>query len=111
MSDENFKAALIKSRILNEENVEHPKLIKLQEIIDEEAKKNPSMKVKVFQKDLKIIQRFASDLHCPTPLFSDTVQVYLGAMAMGFENKDTASVCAVLEEWAQLKRDKRKRCK
>ena len=72
---------------------------------------NPSMKVKVFQKDLKIIQRFASDLHCPTPLFSDTVQVYLGAMAMGFENKDTASVCAVLEEWAQLKRDKRKRRK
>ena len=72
---------------------------------------NPSMKVKVFQKDLKIIQGFASDLDCPTPLFAETVQVYLGAMAMGFENKDTASVCAVLEEWAHLKRDKRKRRK
>lgn len=69
---------------------------------------NPSMKVKVFQKDLKIIQGFASDLDCPTPLFAQTVQVYLGAMAMGFENKDTASVCAVLEQWAHLKRDKRK---
>lgn len=72
---------------------------------------NPSMKVKVFQKDLKIIQSFASDLNCPTPLFSDCIQVYLGAMAMGFENKDTASVCAVLEEWAHLKREKRKRRK
>lgn len=72
---------------------------------------NPSMKVKVFQKDLKIIESFASQLNCPTPLFASCIQVYLGAMAMGFEDKDTASVCAVLEEWAQLKRDKRKRRK
>jgi putative dehydrogenase len=72
---------------------------------------NPSMKVKVFQKDLKIIEGFASDLNCPTPLFADCIQVYLGAMAMGFENKDTASVCAVLEEWAHFKRDKHKRRK
>jgi putative dehydrogenase len=72
---------------------------------------NPSMKVKVFQKDLKIIERFASDLNCPTPLFADCIQVFLGAMAMGFEDKDTASACAVLEEWAHLKRDKRKRHK
>jgi L-threonate 2-dehydrogenase len=70
---------------------------------------NPSMKVKVFQKDLKIIESFASHLNCPTPLFASSIQVYLGAMAMGFENKDTASVCAVLEEWAHLKRDERKR--
>jgi putative dehydrogenase len=69
---------------------------------------NPSMKVKVFQKDLKIIQRFASDLHCPTPLFSDCIQVYLGAMALGFEDKDTACVCAVLEKWAHMKRKGRK---
>lgn len=72
---------------------------------------NPSMKVKVFQKDLKIIEGFASDLNCPTPLFAECIQVFLGAMAMGFENKDTASACAVLEEWANVKRDKRKRRK
>jgi L-threonate 2-dehydrogenase len=65
---------------------------------------NPSMKVKVFQKDLKIIESFAAGLDCPTPLFSSSNQVYLGALAMGLENKDTASVCAVLEEWACLKR-------
>ncbi len=65
---------------------------------------NPSMKVKVFQKDLKIIESFAASLDCPTPLFASSNQVYLGALAMGLENKDTASVCAVLEEWARLKR-------
>lgn len=70
---------------------------------------NPSMKVEVFQKDLKIIESFASQLNCPTPLFASSMQVYLGAMALGFENKDTASVCAVLEEWAHLQRNKRKR--
>ena len=69
---------------------------------------NPSMKVKVFQKDLKIIERFASDLNCPTPLFAECMQIYLGAMAMGFEDKDTACACAVLEERAQLKRNKRR---
>ncbi|MEI7672672.1 MAG: NAD(P)-dependent oxidoreductase, partial [Deltaproteobacteria bacterium] len=65
---------------------------------------NPSMKVKVFQKDLKIIESFAASLNCPTPLFASCNQVYLGALAMGLENQDTASVCAVLEEWAHLQR-------
>ena len=65
---------------------------------------NPSMKVKIFQKDLKIIESFAAGLNCPTPLFASTNQVYLSALAMGLGDKDTASVCAVLEKWAQLKR-------
>jgi putative dehydrogenase len=65
---------------------------------------NPSMKVKVFQKDLKIIESFAASLDCPTPLFASTNQVYLSALAMGLEDIDTASVCAVLEDWALLKR-------
>jgi 3-hydroxyisobutyrate dehydrogenase-like beta-hydroxyacid dehydrogenase len=65
---------------------------------------NASMKVKIFQKDLSIIADFAKSLKCPTPLFTNSVQVYLGAMAKGFEEQDTASVCAVLEGWAQLNR-------
>jgi len=68
---------------------------------------NPSMKVKVFQKDLDIIADFAKDLNCPTPLFSSCGQVYLGALAKGLVELDTASVCAVLEDWARLKRDYR----
>lgn len=50
------------------------------------------------------IAEFAKSLKCPTPLFTNSIQVYVGAMAKGFDEQDTASVCAVLEDWAQLKR-------
>ena len=66
---------------------------------------NPSMKVKLFHKDLDIIGRHAADINCPTPLFATSAQVYLSALAQGLDDQDTASVCAVLEEWANLKRE------
>jgi putative dehydrogenase len=66
---------------------------------------NPSMKVKIFRKDLEIIRNQAASINCPTPLFSNCVQVYLGALAQGLGDQDTASVCAVLENWAQLRRN------
>jgi len=65
---------------------------------------NPTMRVDTFRKDLEIIARQAADINCPTPLFTSCAPVYLGAMAQGLEDQDTASVCAVLEEWARLKR-------
>ena len=48
MSDSNFKSALIKTKILHEEKVEHPKLIELQNIIDKEISQNPNAKIMVF---------------------------------------------------------------
>ncbi len=48
MSDSNFKTAMIKARILYEEKVEHPKLIELQNIIDNEVRKNENVKIMVF---------------------------------------------------------------
>jgi L-threonate 2-dehydrogenase len=63
-----------------------------------------AMKVGVWQKDMKIIGEFARELDCPTPLFATTTAVYNGAMALGFAEEDTASVCAVLERWAALRR-------
>lgn len=62
-----------------------------------------SMKVGVFQKDINIIENFASLINCPTPLFSCAARVYAAAMAQGRENQDTSSVFAVFEEWARLK--------
>ena len=62
-----------------------------------------SMKVGVFQKDIKIIEQFASLIDCPTPLFSCAAEIYKAAMAQGRENQDTSSVFAVLEEWARMK--------
>ena len=63
-----------------------------------------TMKVGVWQKDMKIIAEFARALDCPTPLFAATAPIYNAAMAQGFAEADTASVCAVLERLAKATR-------
>jgi 3-hydroxyisobutyrate dehydrogenase-like beta-hydroxyacid dehydrogenase len=63
-----------------------------------------AMKVGVWQKDMRIITEFARELECPTPLFAATTTIYNAAMAQGFAESDTASVCAVLERWAMIRR-------
>jgi L-threonate 2-dehydrogenase len=63
-----------------------------------------AMKVGVWQKDMQIITEFARELNCPTPLFAATSAIYNAAMAQGFAESDTASVCAVLESWATMRR-------
>ena len=64
-----------------------------------------TMKVGVFQKDLDIITAFAKALQCPTPLLSTSCQIYTQALAGGRSQQDTASVCAVLEEMANVNRN------
>ncbi len=63
-----------------------------------------TMKVSVWQKDMHVIGDFAAQVGSPTPLLSATVPVYDAAMAQGHAAEDTASVCAVLEKQAGLKR-------
>jgi putative dehydrogenase len=63
-----------------------------------------TMKVEVWQKDMKIIGEYATQLGVPTPLFSASAPLYTAAMAQGFEKHDTASVCAVLEAMARVRR-------
>lgn len=61
------------------------------------AYKDATMKVEVWQKDMKIIGDFVRRLRSPAPLFSATKAIYDAAMALGYAKADTASVCAVLE--------------
>jgi len=68
-----------------------------------------TMKVAVWQKDMKVIGEFARALRCPTPLFAATRPVYAAALAAGHAADDTASVCAVLEAKAGMKRGKAKK--
>jgi 3-hydroxyisobutyrate dehydrogenase-like beta-hydroxyacid dehydrogenase len=63
-----------------------------------------TMKVEVWQKDMKIIGEYATKLGVPTPLFSASAPIYTAAMAQGLDKQDTAAVCAVLEAMANLKR-------
>lgn len=63
-----------------------------------------TMKVDVWQKDMKVIGDFAAKLGSPTPLFSASNAYYLAALSQGMGDQDTASVCAVLEDMANFKR-------
>jgi putative dehydrogenase len=63
-----------------------------------------TMKVEVWQKDMKIIGEYATQLGVPTPLFHASAALYTAAMAQGFEKHDTAAVCAVLEALAGVRR-------
>ena len=67
-----------------------------------------TMKVEVWQKDMKIIGEYATRLGVPTALFNASAAIYTAAMAQGFDQEDTASVCAVLEGMARLKRPRRR---
>jgi len=66
--------------------------------------RDATMKVEVWQKDMKIIGEFAAQHGVPTPLFNAAAAIYNAAMAQGFARQDTASVCAVLERLAGLRR-------
>jgi 3-hydroxyisobutyrate dehydrogenase-like beta-hydroxyacid dehydrogenase len=65
---------------------------------------NVTMRVSTWQKDMAVIGDFAQSIGCPTPLFSATEAMYAAAMSNGHAGHDTASVCAVLEAMAGLKR-------
>jgi 3-hydroxyisobutyrate dehydrogenase-like beta-hydroxyacid dehydrogenase len=61
------------------------------------AYKDATMKVEVWQKDMKIIGEFVRELGSPAPLFNATKAIYDAAMKQGLAKSDTAAVCAVLE--------------
>ena len=63
-----------------------------------------TMKVSVWQKDMAVIGQFAKQLGVPTPMFDASAPIYNKAMKSGHAAHDTASVCAVLEKMARVKR-------
>lgn len=63
-----------------------------------------TMSISLWQKDMRVIDEFARQLGCPTPLFTATESVYRSALANGQDTQDTASVCTVLENMAGLHR-------
>ena len=63
-----------------------------------------TMKLEVWQKDMRIIGDFAARLGVPTPLFNASAAIYNAALAQGFAQQDTGAVCAVLERMGGLRR-------
>jgi 3-hydroxyisobutyrate dehydrogenase-like beta-hydroxyacid dehydrogenase len=63
-----------------------------------------TMKLALWQKDMRIIADFAREVGCPTPLFAASAPIYTAASAMRPPDDDTAAVCAVLERLANCER-------
>jgi L-threonate 2-dehydrogenase len=70
---------------------------------------NASMSIKLYQKDISVIDAFAHGLGVPTPLFTAALPIYAKAMEMGLGDSDTAAVCAALEKMAGVTRKRGKR--
>ncbi len=73
-------------------------------MVENDYDSNVSAAMTIQDKDMKIIAAYAEKMKCPTPLFSATSSFYRAALHKGLENSDTASVCAILEDLAGLKR-------
>ena len=65
---------------------------------------NATMKMDVWQKDMKVIGEFAKSLQCQMPLFEESAEIYAEGMSQGMEKLDTASVCRVMEQLSGLNR-------
>jgi len=70
--------------------------------------KDVTMKIDVWDKDMRVIGGYARKIKVPTPMFDATKPLYIKAMKSGYGAQDTAAVCAVLEKMAKVKRGKRK---
>lgn len=57
----------------------------------------PTMKLDVWQKDMRLIEEFARQVGAATPLFDATTPLYRAAVAAGDGHKDTAAVRSVIE--------------
>lgn len=63
-----------------------------------------TMKMDVWQKDMKVIGEFARSLNSPTPLFDASDLIYKEGMKQGRDKQDTASACGILEQMAGFRR-------
>src|SRR5512141_3013679 len=68
--------------------------------------KDVTMKIDVWDKDMRVIGGYARKIKVPTPMFDATKPLYIKAMKSGLGAQDTAAVCAVLEKMAKVKRGK-----
>lgn len=69
--------------------------------MENEGWKNPTMRIEVWQKDMKLIAAALREAGVPAPLFAATVPLYDAAMGMGHGRHDTAAVFDVLERMSR----------
>lgn len=67
-------------------------------LMQDEGWLTATMKVGIWQKDMKLIAAALAEAQVPAPLFAATVPVYNAAMALGHAEHDTAAVFDVLSK-------------
>ena len=68
-----------------------------------------TMKISVWQKDMDVIGGYAKKIRVPTPMFDASNAIYAKARKSGYDDQDTAAVCAVLEKMAGVRRSSKKK--
>ena len=68
-----------------------------------------TMKIDVWDKDMRVIADYARKIRVPTPMFNASKPIYIKAMKSGYGSEDTAAVCAVMEKMAKFKRRRKAR--
>jgi L-threonate 2-dehydrogenase len=76
-------------------------------MVKDDYASNVTMKISVWQKDMDVIGGYARKIRVPTPMFDASNKIYAKARKSGYDDQDTAAVCAVLEKMAGVKRRKR----
>jgi 3-hydroxyisobutyrate dehydrogenase-like beta-hydroxyacid dehydrogenase len=66
--------------------------------------KDVTMKIDVWDKDMRVIGGYARKIKVPTPMFDASKPIYIKAQKSGLGAQDTAAVCTVLEKMAKVKR-------
>lgn len=78
-------------------------------MVKDDYASNVTMKISIWQKDMDVIGGFARKIRAPTPMFDASSAVYTKARKSGYDDQDTAAVCAVLEKMAGVKRGRAKK--
>ena len=65
---------------------------------------NISARATILAKDVRTISELADDLDCPMPVLNAVKTLFAAALATGHADHDPASVCAVSEAIAGVKR-------
>ena len=78
-------------------------------MVKDDYASNVTMKISIWQKDMDVIGGFARKIRVPTPMFDASSAVYIKARKSGYDDQDTAAVCAVLEKMAGVKRGRAKK--
>jgi len=100
VKDLNFRSALIKVSRMNEDKIEHPKLVELQKIVDKEIKKDDKTKIIVFNQYRDNAQDIVKKLNTIEGIIA---KLFVGQMKKGDTGLSQKEQKAVLDEFRESK--------